>query len=116
MSFLALQFTANLTMAIEGARVFDWVHPPMELSYGPSRAASVVITLVWAVSGACQWMWGLAQENSRQRAIIAAGYLWMACASVKLIGVDLARANTPLRALAFLFRDGRRLPARVQPP
>ncbi|MEQ1908894.1 MAG: hypothetical protein ABMA15_08725, partial [Vicinamibacterales bacterium] len=102
LSFLALQFTANLTMAIEGARVFDWVHPPMELSYGPSRAASVVITLAWAVSGACQWMWGLAQENSRQRAIMAAGYVLMACASVKLIGVDLARANTPLRALAFL--------------
>jgi uncharacterized membrane protein len=35
-----------------------------------------------------------------------AGYVWMGLASLKLIAADLANANTPLRALAFLGVGG----------
>jgi hypothetical protein len=37
---------------------------------------------------------------------MAAGYAWMGVASFKLIASDLDRADTPLRALAFLGVGG----------
>ncbi|WP_243385026.1 hypothetical protein [Geothrix alkalitolerans] len=60
------------------------------------------MTLVWALSGAWQWMRGLGQREAARRALLAAGYAWMGIASFKLIVSDLDRADTPLRALAFL--------------
>ena len=74
--------------------------------YGPSRAASIAMTLVWALSGAWQWMRGLGQEGEARRALLIAGYAWMGIASFKLIVSDLDRADTPLRALAFLGVGG----------
>ncbi len=101
-SFLALEVTANVTLAFEAARLVQWLQAPRNLGYGPSRAASIAMTLVWALSGAWQWMRGLGQRDEGGRALMIAGYAWMGLASFKLIVSDLDHADTPLRALAFL--------------
>ena len=102
-AFLALELTANMTLAFEAARLVQWLQTPRPMAgWGPSRAASIAMTLVWALSGAWQWMRGLGQRDTARRALLAAGYAWMGIASIKLIVSDLDRADTPLRALAFL--------------
>lgn len=101
-SFLALEVTANVTLALEAARLVQWLQSPTPVGWGPSRAASIAMTLVWALSGAWQWMRGLGERDAARRALLAAGYAWMGIASFKLIVSDLDRADTPLRALAFL--------------
>ncbi len=103
-SFVALQVTANVTLAFEAARLVQRLQTPARpgFGYGPSRAASIAMTLVWALSGAWQWMRGLGQRDEARRALMIAGYVWMGLASFKLIAADLAGADTPLRALAFL--------------
>jgi hypothetical protein len=114
-AFLALEITANVTLAFEAARLVQWFQAPSHLGYvgyvgyeryGPSRAASIAMTLVWALSGAWQWMRGLGQRDGARRALMVAGYVWMGVASFKLIVSDLAGADTPLRALAFLGVGG----------
>ena len=105
-SFLALEVTANVTLAFEAARLVQWFQAPTHLGYGPSRAASIAMTLVWALSGAWQWMRGLGQRDAARRALMIAGYAWMGFASFKLIVSDLDHADTPLRALAFLGVGG----------
>ena len=105
-AFLALEVTANVTLALEVARLVQWFQRPTHLGYGPSRAASIAMTLVWALSGAWQWMRGLGQQEEVRRALMIAGYVWMGVASFKLIASDLDRADTPLRALAFLGVGG----------
>ncbi len=103
-AFLALQVTANMTLAVEAARLVQWLQAPDPrlVPWGASRAASITLTLVWALSGAWQWMRGLGHEGGARRALLAAGYAWMGLAALKLLVVDLASADTPLRALAFL--------------
>ena len=101
-AFLALEVTANVTLALEAARAVQWFQTPRPLGWGPSRAASIAMTLVWALSGAWQWMRGLGQREGARTALLAAGYGWMGIASIKLIAADLDHADTPLRALAFL--------------
>lgn len=98
LSFLALEVTANVTLALQAAQIVYWSQGPL----GSSRAGSIAMTLVWALSGAWQWMRGLGQRDAARRALLAAGYTWMGLASFKLIVSDLDRADTPLRALAFL--------------
>ena len=105
-SFLALEVTANLTAACEGARLVQGFQAVRSTSYGLSRAASITMTLVWALSGAWQWMRGLGQQAGAGRALMVAGYAWMGLASLKLIALDLDQADTPLRALAFLGVGG----------
>ncbi|MBI1754304.1 MAG: DUF2339 domain-containing protein [Acidobacteria bacterium] len=102
LAFLALEVTANLTLAFEAGRLVQHLQAPGSWRYGPSRAASIAITLVWALSGAWQWIRGLRMEGGARRALMAAGYVWMGLAGFKLIAADLSTANTPLRALAFL--------------
>jgi len=101
-AFLALEVTANVTLAFEAARLVQWFQGPAHPGYGLSRAASITMTLVWALSGAWQWMRGLGQRDEVRRALMIAGYAWMGVASFKLIAFDLDHADTPLRALAFL--------------
>ncbi|MCE1205486.1 MAG: DUF2339 domain-containing protein [Holophagaceae bacterium] len=103
-SFMALQVTANVTLAFEAARLVQRLQMPARpgFGYGPSRAASIAMTLVWALSGAWQWMRGLGLRDEARRALMIAGYAWMGIASFKLIAADLDHADTPLRALAFL--------------
>lgn len=105
-SFLALEVTANVTLAFEAVRVVQRFQAAAPSGYGPSRAASIAMTLVWALSGAWQWMRGLGQRDAARRALMIAGYVWMGIASFKLIVSDLDRADTPLRALAFLGVGG----------
>jgi len=104
LAFLALQVTANVTLAVEAARLVQWLQAPDArlVPWGSSRAASITLTLVWALSGAWQWMRGLGHEGDARRALLAAGYAWMGIAALKLLLADLASADTPLRALAFL--------------
>ena len=106
LSFLALELTANVTLAFEAARLVQWLLGTGHRSYGFSRPASITMTLVWALSGAWQWMRGLGQRDEARRALMLAGYGWMGLASLKLIASDLDRADTPLRALAFLGVGG----------
>ncbi len=105
-AFLALEVTANVTLAFEAARLVQRLQTPAHGGYGPTRAASIAMTLVWALSGAWQWMRGLGQQEASRRALMIAGYAWMGLASFKLIASDLDRADTPLRALAFLGVGG----------
>lgn len=97
-SFLALEGTANLALALQAAQIVHW----FQGTAGSGRAGSIAMTLVWALSGAWQWMRGLGQRDRARRALLIAGYAWMGVASFKLIVSDLDRADTPLRALAFL--------------
>jgi hypothetical protein len=103
-SFLALQVTANLTLALETARLVRWLQTPEASlrSWNASRGPSITLTLVWALSGAGQWMQGLRRGEGGRKALRIAGYTWMGLAAAKLLLVDLATADTPLRALAFL--------------
>jgi uncharacterized membrane protein len=105
-AFLALEVTANVTLAFEAARLVHWFQNPTQQAWGPSRAASIAMTLVGALSGAWQWMRGLGLRDEARRALMIAGYAWMGAASFKLIVSDLDRADTPLRALAFLGVGG----------
>lgn len=105
-SFLALEVTANVTLAFEAARLVQRLQAPSPYGWGPSRAASIAMTLVFALSGAWQWMRGLGQRDEARKALMLAGYVWMGLASFKLIVSDLDRADTPLRALAFLGVGG----------
>ena len=98
---MALELTANLTLALEAARAVQALRGPATGGGLFSREASVAMTLVWAASGAWQWMRSLGQPDGG-RGLAAAGYALMAAASLKLIAVDLDRADTPLRALASL--------------
>ena len=103
-AFLALQVTANVTLAVEAAHLVQWLQTPAPgfARWGIGRAASITLTLVWALSGAWQWMRGLGLEGPARRALLVAGYAWMGLAALKLLLADLASADTPLRALAFL--------------
>lgn len=107
-AFLALEITANATLALEAARFVHWLQAPdpRQAAWTATRAASITLTLVWALSGAWQWMRGLGLEGGARRAILAAGYAWMGLAAAKLLLSDLATADTPLRALAFLGVGG----------
>ena len=104
--FLALELTANGTVALEAARLVQWFQASPLPGFGLSRAASIAMTLVWALSGAWQWTRGLSQRDASSRALLIAGYGWMGVAGIKLIASDLDRADTPLRALAFLGVGG----------
>jgi len=105
-SFLALEITANMTLAFEAARLVQHLQTPAHPGYGPSRAASITMTLAWALSGAWQWMRGLRLRDETRQALMLAGYAWMGIASFKLIVSDLDHADAPLRALAFLGVGG----------
>ena len=95
-SAVALELVANVALAVELGRVVRYAG-------GTGWAASIVMTLTWALSGALQWLRSLAEETPALRLGLAlAGYSWLGIASFKLIVVDLSGASTPLRALAFL--------------
>jgi hypothetical protein len=101
-AFVALEGTANVTLALESARLVQRFQAPLDLDRGLSRAASIIVTLVFALSGAWQWMRGLRERSRAHLAWMTAGYVWMGIAGIKLIASDLDTADTPLRALAFL--------------
>lgn len=95
-SAVALEIVANVALAVELGRVVRYAG-------GTGWAASIVVTLTWALSGAVQWLRSLTEERPAVHLGLAiAGYSWLGIASFKLIAADLAGATTPLRALAFL--------------
>jgi uncharacterized membrane protein len=95
-SAVALELVANVALSVELGRMVRHFG-------GTGWAASIVMTLTWAFSGAVQWLMSLSRENRELRLGLAiAGYSWLGIASFKLIVADLAGASTPLRALAFL--------------
>jgi hypothetical protein len=104
LAFLALEGVANITAALEVARFVRHLQAA-DLRPGDSFSSmgpSIALTLVWALSGAWQWMKGLGRTGGAYRALRAAGYVWMGIAAAKLLVSAVASASTPLRALAFL--------------
>ena len=98
--FVAGQALAHLALAAE----VESLARSLGASY---RGASVAITVALAASGALHWLASLrAEAGPLRRGLTAAGYLWLAFASIKLIGVDLAQADLAARALAFLAVGG----------
>jgi hypothetical protein len=94
--FIGLELLGNITLALELSRLVSY-------SGGTNRAASTTMTLVFALSGALQWLRSLSEkETNLRRALAAAGYVWLGFGSFKLIVVDMEHADTLLRALAFL--------------
>ncbi|TAN52233.1 MAG: DUF2339 domain-containing protein, partial [Rhodospirillales bacterium] len=89
LAFVALEFTANLTLALEAARIVHAVQAsglPTYSEYGgyylDTHGASVAVTLVWALSGALQWLRSFAvEDNNMRRALAVGGYVWLAIAS-----------------------------------
>ena len=96
MSAVALEIVANSVIAVELGRVVVYMD-------GSDHAASIVMTLTLALSGAIQWLRSLSEERENIRTgLTIAGYGWLGIGSLKLIVIDLEGASTPLRALAFL--------------
>ncbi|HJW08607.1 MAG TPA: DUF2339 domain-containing protein [Holophagaceae bacterium] len=94
--FLGLEIVANVSLAFELAYA-------LRFNGGSAHSASVVVTLVWALSGALQWLRSLStEETGLRRGLTAAGYTWLGIASFKLIAADMADATVILRAGAFL--------------
>lgn len=94
--FLGLQFVGNVALAFEVARL------AREMG-ADRRGAAIAITLVWALSGALQWLRGLTQRTKALRlGLSIAGYAWLGIASFKLIALDLSESSMALRALVFL--------------
>ena len=114
LAFMALEITANLTLALEAARIVHAVQASGLPTYSANggyyletRGASVAVTLVWALSGALQWLRSFAAEDTGvRRALAVGGYVWLAIASLKLLSVDTSHANFGMRALAFLAVGG----------
>ena len=98
--WIGAQFVGNVVLAFELAHCTRWMG-------GSPRAASITLTVVWALSGALQWLRGLTHESQAlSRGLVASGYVWLGLACVKLLVEDLAGVDTPLRALAFLAVGG----------
>jgi len=96
LGFLGVQIVGAVTLACELAQLVRYAG-------GSNRAAAIVVTVVWTLLGAGQWLRSLTLEaEDSRRAIAIAGYVWLAVASFKLIVLDLASVDTLLRALAFL--------------
>jgi uncharacterized membrane protein len=100
LGWIGAQAIGNLALAFELAYFVRWAG-------GSPRAASITLTVAWALSGAMQWLRGLTHESQAiSRALVASGYAWLGLACVKLLLGDLAGVDTPLRALAFLAVGG----------
>jgi hypothetical protein len=100
LGWIGAQLIGNLALAFELAYLTRWMG-------GSPRAASITLTVVWALSGALQWLRGLTHESrALSRGLVATGYVWLGLACFKLLVEDLAGVDTPLRALAFLAVGG----------
>jgi hypothetical protein len=98
--FIGLEMVGIMTLALEGYRTVRHLD-------GSFRAASIVVTLIWAILGALQWLRSLTEEREKLAlGLMVAGYVWLGLASLKLIFVDMATVDTALRALVFLAVGG----------
>jgi len=74
LGWLGAQFIGNLALAFELAYFTRWAG-------GSPRAASITLTVVWALSGALQWLRGLTHESQAlSRGLVASGYAWLGLA------------------------------------
>ncbi|MBI4911575.1 MAG: DUF2339 domain-containing protein [Acidobacteria bacterium] len=100
LSFALLQLVANVGLALEAGQAVRWLG-------GSARAASMSLTLTYAASGAGQWIRSLREARpGLARGLAVAGYVWLALAGLKLVVVDLDRADMALRAVVFLGVGG----------
>lgn len=96
LGFILMELIGNIALALEVSRGVRW-------SGGTGLGASISMTLVWAASGALQWLKSLSMDAEGLRLALAiGGYTWLGLASLKLILVDMAEVDAILRALAFL--------------
>lgn len=100
LGFVLAQLIGTLALCSEAKAVAE--------SFGAvGRSASVATTVLLAASGALQWLASLKEASpALRRGLTVAGYIWLAVASFKLIFGDLAQADLPARALAFLAVGG----------
>nr|WP_320132915.1 DUF2339 domain-containing protein [uncultured Holophaga sp.] len=89
------ELIGNIALALELSRA-------IRTAGGSALAASIGMTLVWAASGALQWLLGLSGEGATRRVFAVSGYVWLGIAGLKLILVDMAEVGAILRALVFL--------------
>lgn len=92
--FVLVEIIVNIALALEVSRGVRWAG-------GTGLGASIAMTLVWAGSGAVQWLRSLSVKEDAL-ALSVAGYVWLGVASLKLILVDMSGVDAILRALAFL--------------
>jgi hypothetical protein len=96
LGMIGVECVGGLALSLELAHLVLWAG-------GTHRAASVILTLAWAILGAIQWLRSLSEADSAPGTLFAvAGYSWLGIASLKLITADLEHADTPMKALAFL--------------
>jgi hypothetical protein len=105
LALVGAELVGNLTLAFECGYAVWFLLGGTSADWSSYRAPSIAITLVFALSGALQWLFGVRRVENRIP-LLAAGYVWLAIASVKLVVADLSTASTPLRALAFLGVGG----------
>jgi hypothetical protein len=104
-ALIGAELVGNLTVAFECGYIVWFLLGGTGADWSSYRAPSIAITLVFALSGALQWLFGVRRVENRIP-LLAAGYFWLGIASVKLVIFDLSTASTPLRALAFLGVGG----------
>lgn len=96
LGFLGLQVLGVLTLSSEVA------YAAVRLGF-ENRTAGILVTLLWALAGAGQWLRSLSMEEKGPRLGFAiAGYAWLGLASFKLILIDLASSDLALKTVVFL--------------
>lgn len=92
-----------------GAEIMAHLVLPLEIAYALHRGgadwrhAGLALTFAWTLSGAAHWLLGLRREGAEGKGFLAAGYVWLGLAALKLIAADLSDAGMGWRALAFLL-------------
>lgn len=100
LGFVWLELLANIAVALEVAAAAGRLG-------ASDHGQLVAITLVWALSGALQWLAGLRRQAGILRiGLLNAGYAAIGMAVIKLTFVDLAQESLALRALVFLVAGG----------
>ncbi len=96
LGFIGMQVLGVLALSSEVA------YAAVKLGF-EHRTAGILVTLLWALAGAGQWLRSLSMEEKGPRLGFAiAGYVWLGLASFKLIFIDLASSDLALKAVVFL--------------
>ena len=98
LAFVAMELVGVNALALELSRAV----PDLQIGGVPLLLGSVFATLVYALAGAIQWLWGIEGSRGPRRILRWAGYGWLVAAVGKLLLHDLSGADRLFRALAAL--------------